>query len=262
VTAAIVLISGGAWDRAIVLGVSMTALQGSIGALNDLVDAPRDAVGQPWKPIPAGLVRPGTARLLWAAFAVLGVGLTVPLGWALAGTAVLVLGIGYAYDLRLKGTRWSWLPFAVGIPILPVFAWLGARGSLPALFAVLVPTAVAAGAALAFANSLVDLDGDRAAGADSPAQAWGSGWTRAVAVGLLAAVAAVAAVSGAAVGLAAPAVVAIAVVGAIPVAAGRWLSSPVRLVRERAWEAQAAGVGLLATAWLASLAAGGLLGTP
>ena len=31
-----------------------------------------------------------------------------------------------------KGTAWSWLPFAVGIPLLPVYGWLGAAGALPA----------------------------------------------------------------------------------------------------------------------------------
>ena len=40
----------------------MTALQASIGTLNDLVDAPRDAGRKPGKPIPAGTVSIGTAR--------------------------------------------------------------------------------------------------------------------------------------------------------------------------------------------------------
>ena len=44
------------------LAVSMTALQVSIGTLNDIVDAPRDAGHKPGKPIPAGLVTPGIAR--------------------------------------------------------------------------------------------------------------------------------------------------------------------------------------------------------
>ena len=49
---------------AVRLGVSMTALQASIGILNDVVDAPRDAGRKPSKPIPAGLVdaRRGASR--------------------------------------------------------------------------------------------------------------------------------------------------------------------------------------------------------
>ena len=39
-----------------------------------------------------------------------------------------ILGVGLLYDLRLRGTALSWFPFAVGIPLLPVYAWLGATG--------------------------------------------------------------------------------------------------------------------------------------
>ena len=71
-------------------------------------------------------------------------------------SGVVVLAIGYAYDLRFKGTAWSWLPFAVGIPLLPVYGWVGATGGVPASFAVLVPAAVVAGAGLAVANARAD----------------------------------------------------------------------------------------------------------
>ena len=104
----------------------MTALQVSIGTLNDLVDAPRDAGHKPGKPIPAGLVTPGIARavMVIARHAGAPAGRPVRPGdprlWP-----VVILAIGYGYDLVAKGTAWSWLPFAVGIPLLPVFGWLG-----------------------------------------------------------------------------------------------------------------------------------------
>lgn len=238
----------------------MTALQVSIGAVNDVVDAPRDAVGQPWKPIPAGLVRPAAARGVAVASGGFGLLLVAPLGPSIEAVALGVLVVGYVYDLRLKGTRWSWLPFAVGIPILPVFAWLGARGTLPSVFAVLVPTAVAAGAALALANSLVDVDEDRVAGTDSPAQAWGAIATRRGSFVLFAGVAIAAIAAGAALNVAPPLLLLIAACAMLPLVAAAWLGSATRRVRERAWEAQAAAIGLLATAWLGSLAAAGRLG--
>ena len=89
--------------------------------------------------------------------------------------AVVVLGIGLAYDLFAKGTAASWVPFAVGIPILPVYGWLGATGSLPDLFRLLVPVAAVAGAALAIGNALVDVERDRAAGDRSVALVLGRG---------------------------------------------------------------------------------------
>ena len=113
----------------------MTALQASIGTLNDLVDAPRDAGHKPGKPIPAGLVPGAAARVVVVATAGLGLALSAPSGGSTVALAALVLAIGYAYDLAFKGTAWSWLPFAVGIPLLPVFGWLGATGTLPASFA-------------------------------------------------------------------------------------------------------------------------------
>ena len=102
--------------------------------------------------------------------------------------ALAVLVIGYAYDLWFKGTAWSWLPFAAGIPLLPVFGWLGTTGRLPGVFAMLVPVAVVGGAALAIANARADAERDAAAGTDSVAVRLGPGRAWAVNAGLVTAV--------------------------------------------------------------------------
>src|SRR4029453_13783936 len=73
------------------------------------------------------------------------------------------------YDLWFKGTAWSWLPFPLAIPLFPPYGWLGAAGSLPQIWAVLLPTAVLAGAALALSNATVDVERDRAASLESVA---------------------------------------------------------------------------------------------
>lgn len=237
----------------------MTALQVSIGAVNDVVDAPRDAIGQPWKPIPAGLVRPSTARLLALVSAALGLAAVTPLGPAMLGLALLVLAIGLAYDLVLKGTRWSWSGFAIGIPILPVFAWYGATARLPEAFVILVPAGAIAGASLAIANSLVDLESDRLAGTASLAGAWGSRRSRLTSATLAAAVAVAAVVTAAARSAGPVAVGALAVAGIGAVAATRGLGSEDRRARQRAWQAQAVAVGLLAALWIGALALAGTL---
>ena len=84
----------------------------------------------PAKPIPAGLVDAGSAR----------VGVVVAAaGWASRSAVPSGPAVGRARGRRprrsampttcvAKGTAWSWVPFAVGIPLLPVFAWLGAAG--------------------------------------------------------------------------------------------------------------------------------------
>jgi len=242
---------GGADALTIVrIGVAMTSLQLGIGALNELVDAPRDAGRKPGKPIPAGLVTTPTAG--WIAIAAFGLGilLAVPGGPILLALAAVVVAIGVSYDLWFKGTAWSWLPFAIGIPLLPVFGWVGATGALSLMFAVLVPVAVAGGAALAIGNALVDVDRDRAAGGSSVVIAVGEGRARAIAIGLLASIAIAATVAVAWLGRGGPTVATIAALGTVPVLAAA-LAGPIDPGRrEVAWRAEAIGLGLLAIAWI------------
>ncbi len=231
----------------------MTLLQLGIGVTNDLVDAPRDAGRKPGKPIPAGLVAPPAARAVAIASFGSGIVLATLIGPVTGLLALVVVAIGLTYDLRLKGTAWSWLPFALGIPLLPVFGWAAAGAALPAAFAVLLPVAVIAGAALAIGNALVDVDRDRGAGVTSIAIALGPGRAGPLMVGLFAGIAAVAIASAAAVGSAPPLLAAIAASGAILVAAAARSLGSSSAGRERAWQAEAIALAVLATLWLAAV---------
>jgi 4-hydroxybenzoate polyprenyltransferase len=237
----------------------MVSLQAAIGALNDLVDAPRDAGLKPGKPIPAGLVAPATARLVVLTGAALGIGLSLASGPATMAVAVLVLVIGGLYDLRFKGTPWSWLPFAAGIPLLPVYAWLGAAGRLPIAFAFLVPAAALAGAALAIANALADVERDRAAGVTSVATSLGPHRAWAVHAALQAAVVGLAVAGLAWLGpsrQSLPGLVGLSL-GCLLLGAGLVLAAgPDPRRRERAWELEAVGIGILGAAWLAAVVLG------
>lgn len=236
------------------LGLAMLALQASIGALNDLVDAPIDAGRKLAKPIPAGVLSQALARGIVIGSAALGFALTLPSGPGLLAVAALGLAIGYGYDFVAKGTAWSWVPFALGVPLLPVFGWYGVAGALPTPFAILVPAAVLAGAALAIANALADADRDRAAGVVSVAIWLGPRRARAVGTGLHSIVGMIAVGSLWLAGAGMAAIVA-AIVAACLVFAGLGLgrsSSAARL--ERAWEVQAIGIALLGAAWLWGIA--------
>jgi 4-hydroxybenzoate polyprenyltransferase len=232
----------------------MLAIQAGIGALNDIADLERDRAAKPSKPLPSGAISASAASVVALIAVVAGLALSVQSGLPTLTVAVLGLGAGVLYDFRLKGTAWSWVPFALGIPLLPVYAWLGATDTLPIWFGILGPAAVVAGAALAIANALADLDRDRAARIDSVAVALGSTGAWRVHVGLHAIVTAVALGSlGLVGGGGAPA--AVAVLGAIAIAAGAILErsiSPAR--RERGWELEAVGVGVLAAGWIAGVA--------
>ena len=250
VTAAIALVAGADPSTAGRLGASMVALQASIGTLNDLVDARTDAGSKPGKPIPAGLVSARAARGVAAVAVALGLILAGPSGPWLVALAVLGLAIGFAYDLVAKGTPGSWLPFALGIPLLPVFGWFGAVGRLPGAFMLLLPLAVAAGAALAIANAAADIEGDQAAGLASVATRLGPGrawWAQAALLGAVVLVAVASLWLRAASG---PGLLGAIVAGVVIVAGvglGR-ASSAGR--RQLAWEVEAIGLALLAAVWL------------
>ncbi|MEO5939453.1 MAG: UbiA family prenyltransferase [Candidatus Limnocylindrales bacterium] len=250
----VALVAGGAPDLALRIGVAMTLLQLGIGTTNDVVDAPHDAGRKAGKPIPDGLVRAGSATAL--AVACFGAGLVLALTVRLETgvLASIVIAIGLAYDLRLKGTAWSWLPFAVGIPILPVFGWIGATGGLDPIFAVLLPTAVVAGAALAIGNALVDVERDRAAGISSIAVALGTSRATVVAVTLFAAVWILAWASALRSGAAWVQVAAVGAVGLVPIVAAAVAPFAASARRERLWQAEAVGLAVMAGVWFATLA--------
>ncbi len=232
------------------LGLSMVALQASIGMLNDLIDAPRDAGRVPPKPIPAGLVAPATARAGVLVAAAVGLLLAFPSGVGLVVLAIVVLGIGYSYDRWAKGTEWSWVPFAVGIPLLPVYGWYGAVGELVSWFLLLLPAAVAAGAALAIANALADYERDVEANVVSVATRLGRdrAWTVHAALlwGVLL-VAYAALISVGAHSLAIGGMTVASVTVAYAASMGRE-GGPER--RQRMWEVESVGVAALAAAWI------------
>jgi 4-hydroxybenzoate polyprenyltransferase len=257
VAAGAAMVAGAEPSTALRLGVSMTALQASIGALNDLRDAAADAGRKPGKPIPAGLVRPRMAQVVVVVAAVVGLALAAPSGTGLLALAVVGLSIGYAYDLVAKGTAWSWVPFALGIPLLPLFGWYGAASTVPSWFVALVPMAAVAGSAVAVGNALADLDDDLGAGTTTVATVLGAdrAWrtlatlwsaTAAIAFGSLAISGVIGSAPGptALVGLG----LAITLVGTA-MARRRDLGRPAR-----AWEIQAIGAAIAAVAWLVAVA--------
>lgn len=136
----------------------------SIGWSNDWLDAARDrAVGRTDKPaargdVPVAVVRAAAFLALAAALLVTAL-LGVP---ALLAHAVAIAG-GWAYNLGLKGTALSPLPFAISFGLLPAIATLGQE--TPALPAWWVPVAGALlGVAAHATNVLPDLEDDARTG--------------------------------------------------------------------------------------------------
>lgn len=172
------------------VGVALVAAavltgQLSIGWLNDHLDAERDrAVGRADKPVVSGAVTARTVGLAAVVAAVLCVPLSLASGLVAGSLHLVAVAAGLAYDLGLKATRASVLPYAVCFGLLPVFVVLGAPGAptppwwLPVAGAVL-------GSGAHFANVLPDLDDDLATGVRGLPHRIGATASRAAAAGLL-----------------------------------------------------------------------------
>lgn len=162
--AALAAALGSGWGTVALVTVAVGTGQLSVGWSNDWIDAPRDvAVGRTDKPVVAGLL---TARILRdAAFVALAVCVVTSLWLGVApGVAHLVaVGGAWAYNARLKGTAWSWLPYAVSFGLLAVTVVLAAPGPrVPAVWAVAAAALLGVGAHVA--NTLPDLEDDAATG--------------------------------------------------------------------------------------------------
>lgn len=256
---AVALIAGADASVAARLALGMLGLQFAIGAVNDLVDAPRDRLNRPRKPLPAGLVEPREALAVSLVAAIVGLSAAASVGLTPLVVGILGLADGLVYDLRLKGTAFSGLPFAAGVALLPVYAWLGATGSLPSPFWGIVPLALLAGAVLAVANALADIARDRQAGAASIATILGR--DRAIAadaagLALLQLVVVASSVLVGIVGAAVPAELAGVALGWVGL---RLSASPNEQVARLGWEVQAVGIVAMGAGWLAMLGSAGLL---
>jgi 4-hydroxybenzoate polyprenyltransferase len=146
---------------ALLIATAVLTGQLCVGWLNDFLDAPRDtATNRTDKPIPAGrttkLAAAGAAGLAGVACVPLSLSVGVLPG-ALHLTAV---ACALAYDLGLKSTALSAVPYLISFGLLPVFVVLG-----HAPVSWWLPTAGALlGAAAHFANVLPDLAADAATG--------------------------------------------------------------------------------------------------
>lgn len=144
----------------------------SVGAYNDYVDRFSDAEVQPGKPIPSEVASPETARAMVIAGLIGSILLAVSFGpvsllLVLAGTAA-----GLIYDRWLKRTPLSVSGYIAGFLILITWIW-SVAGHLTWGFLILYPAGVLLATAAHLAQSLPDIETDRAVGAHGLAVALG-----------------------------------------------------------------------------------------
>ena len=150
--------------RTVLLGAAVLAGQASIGWSNDWIDADRDLrVGRADKPVVQGVVTPALLRTAALGSLALSIVLSLLLG-LVSGLLLLVLvASGWAYNLGLKRTAASGLPYLTGFGSLPAGVVAAAPGT-PAAPWWLVAAGAALGGAAHVANVAPDVVDDLATG--------------------------------------------------------------------------------------------------
>ena len=248
-------IAGGPPSTALRLALAMTLIQFAIGTTNDLADAARDADRIPVKPIAAGLVQPRSAAVAAWMFGLVGLALAGVSGALTLAIALGGLACGLVYNTALSRSALSWLPLTLALPLVPIFAWYGAVGSLPGGIALIVPIAMVAGAGLAIGNGLVDLDLDGRRGRRTTAVVLGRAGAWAVhAAALVAATAGALKIVPSDGGANGPGLL---TVGAAAVLVGMvGLATRTRAGLRLAWAIEAIGIALIGLAWVLAAAPG------
>ncbi|MEI6156029.1 MAG: UbiA family prenyltransferase [bacterium] len=163
VAAGLTLAAGGRGDQASLAALTMLGVHTSIGALNDLLDRTTDR-GRVEKPLTTGEVSERTARTVIATGAAIGLGAASLLGALSLQIAALGAMLGYLYDAGIKRTWASFLPFAFGVALIPLFAWSAASREPSLHILLLSAAAIPGGSALALQNALADFSLDAAVG--------------------------------------------------------------------------------------------------
>jgi 4-hydroxybenzoate polyprenyltransferase len=152
--------------RIVLYLLAVLCSQMAIGVHNDYCDRELDSAAKPWRAIPGGVISPALALELTAALLALSVALALPLGSDVVALGILGTGMGFIYNAWGKGTVWAWAPFWVALPTLAVasFAAVDAyQDELLLTYAIGLPLV----APVYIADTLIDIDSDRAHGVRS-----------------------------------------------------------------------------------------------
>lgn len=148
--------------RGLLVVAAVLAGQLSVGWSNDLVDLRRDRhAGRTDKPLAAGTVTPTVVRACCGAAVVACVVLSLACGTAAGLVHLVCVAAAWAYNLGLKSTVLSWVPYAVAFGGLTAFVTL-TDGEAPPWWWPVGAALLGVGAHLL--NVLPDLEDDAATG--------------------------------------------------------------------------------------------------
>jgi 4-hydroxybenzoate polyprenyltransferase len=181
-TALLSVALGHGFVTGLLVTVAVFTGQLTIGWSNDLIDAARDReVARDDKPLARGELSEALVRKAIGVAGAACVVLSLACGWRSAAVHLL-LGVasGWAYNLGLKRTAWSALPYAVAFGVLPAVVSLALPGhGWPPAWMMATGAVLGVGAHLL--NALPDLADDDATGVRGLPQRLGAGRVRVLA---------------------------------------------------------------------------------
>jgi 4-hydroxybenzoate polyprenyltransferase len=159
VSAALAVAVGRGVAGTVAVTLAVLAGQLSIGWMNDYLDRDRDVLSaRADKPVAVGMLDPAVVRRATVLAAAAVVPLSLLSGLFAGSLHLLAVASAWAYNLRLKATPFSVLPYAVSFGLLPAFITAGLPGQ--PVIGWLVAAGALLGAAAHFANVLPDIDDD------------------------------------------------------------------------------------------------------
>jgi len=164
ISAGLAALAGLGPARGVLLVIAILACQLSIGWSKDSIDAARDRASERRdKPVARGAVTPRAVGIAAVVALVVCVIASLAMGWPAGLASIAVAASGWAYNLGLKATALSWLPYAVAFGILPAVATLAMPvPTWPASWAMI--SGALFGVSAHLANVLPDLTDDAATG--------------------------------------------------------------------------------------------------
>jgi 4-hydroxybenzoate polyprenyltransferase len=146
-------------SHTVALLFAMACVQIAIGVLNEYYDRDLDAVAKPERAIPSGVISAACAYWIgWLAL-VLGLSAAATLGWWSLVVLTLGAALGIVYSAWLKRSLFSWLPYVLAYPLVPLWVCVSVDKFTPALL-LLYPLGLPFCFGIHLCNQLRDFDDD------------------------------------------------------------------------------------------------------
>lgn len=140
-------------DKFLAFGLIILLENFIVGLVNDLRDFPYDLEVKPYKPLVAGSITSFEAKMLLVVFFIVLFVAFTAFNFAIDLIFLLGLGCGLSYDLLLKNTPFSFVPYAIAMPTLAIAARL-VNGNFPVLLLWIYPLGALMSLALHLTNQM------------------------------------------------------------------------------------------------------------